>query len=349
MKYRGRHVDWHYVVEKRFGLNRLRWRVRVGGRALTSNDRLIASATQLAARLASVYALSPRSLPRTGRVWETAGLLPMRYHYYQPIVRPDEVADWGTEDPLLGIDLREATQLELLQELASYRDEIIGLPRGEPQDGSALFVDLASGSFLSGDIETLYAMVRHANPRTVIEVGCGSSTRIIELALRRNRDEGQECRHVCIEPFEAPWLERLGVEVIRRPVEHLGPDLFSALGDNDILFIDSSHVLRHGGDVKHLYLGVIPALRPGVLVHAHDIFLPCDYLPEWLRDNKCFWTEQYLLQAFLAFNSQFEVVLAVNHLAMHHRSELAEASPLFADQPGRIPGSFWFRRTRIAQ
>lgn len=135
--------------------------------------------------------------------------------------------------------------------------------------------------------------------------------------------------------------------MIRRRVETLEPDLFNDLAANDILFIDTSHVIRHGGDVKHIYLNVIPALKPGVLVHAHDIFLPCDYLPEWLRDEKLFWTEQYLLQAFLAFNSDFEVMLAASYLSRHHRKEFEAACPLFAREHGRRPGSFWFRRRDV--
>lgn len=83
-------------------------------------------------------------------------------------------------------------------------------------------------------------------------------------------------------------------------------------------------------------------------MHAHDVFLPCDYLPEWLRDQKLFWTEQYLLQAFLAFNSQFEVVLAASYLSRHHRKEFEAVCPLFAREHDRRPGSFWFRRMRVA-
>ncbi len=105
---------------------------------------------------------------------------------------------------------------------------------------------------------------------------------------------------------------------MRERVEETTTKHFEDLGENDVLFIDTSHVVRTGGDVQHLYLRVMPALRPGVLVHMHDIFLPRDYPREWLADQKKFWTEQYLLQAFLAFNGEFEVLLALAYLSQHH-------------------------------
>ena len=350
MKYRDRRVTWEFLVEKRFGLRRLARTARRPVRCLErhfpprTRDWILAQATRTGARAASTYARRPAAFPITGRIWDRAGLLPVPYHYYQPVVRAGDVAPWGTEDPMAGIDLRVPEQLGLLGELAAYRDEILSLPQDPTAAGSDLYLDLEHGAFLSGDIETLYAIARHTAPRTVVEIGCGSSTRVIALALARNREEGKAGRHICIEPFEAPWLENLGVEVIRRRVETLEPDLFNDLSTNDILFIDTSHVVRHGGDVKHIYLNLIPSLKPGVLVHAHDVFLPCDYLPEWLRDEKRFWTEQYLLQAFLAFNSQFEVMLAANYLSRHHRQEFEAVCPLFAREHDRRPGSFWFRR-----
>jgi hypothetical protein len=96
--------------------------------------------------------------------------------------------------------------------------------------------------------------------------------------------------------------------------------------------------------VQHLYLRVLPSLRPGVLIHVHDIFLPRDYPREWVADQKKFWTEQYLLQAFLAFNNEFEVLLALAYLSQHHHSELCRACPIYETEPGRVPGSFWMRR-----
>jgi hypothetical protein len=103
-------------------------------------------------------------------------------------------------------------------------------------------------------------------------------------------------------------------------------------------------VVRIGGDVQFEYLEILPRLRPGVFVHTHDIFLPFEYPLSWVRDKKWFWTEQHILQAFLAFNSAFEVVLALSYLQAHHLKLLERAAPFLAEHPSTRPGSFWIRR-----
>jgi hypothetical protein len=102
--------------------------------------------------------------------------------------------------------------------------------------------------------------------------------------------------------------------------------------------------VRTGGDVVFEYLEVMPRLRSGVLVHVHDIFLPFEYPLEWLRDQKWFWTEQYLVQAFLTFNTAFEVVLALSYLNAHHREALARVAPIYAAQRAVNASSLWIRR-----
>jgi hypothetical protein len=166
----------------------------------------------------------------------------------------------------------------------------------------------------------------------------------MKLALDTNRNEGVAAKHSCIEPYENPWLEELGIdEVIRERVEDVNLEIFDELKQNDILFIDSSHVLRTGGDVFTEYLHIIPKLNPGVLVHIHDIFLPYEYPRKWIVNKRQFWTEQYLLQAFLAFNSEFEVLLSINYLAKQYPNELSSACPFFGRLKGGH-GSFWIRR-----
>ena len=97
------------------------------------------------------------------------------------------------------------------------------------------------------------------------------------------------------------WLNDVsGIEVLRQRVEQMDKQLFLELEENDILFIDSSHMIRPQGDVLCEYLEILPTLRPGVLVHIHDIFTPRDYPDEWLIDEVKLWNEQYLLEAFLS-------------------------------------------------
>jgi hypothetical protein len=120
--------------------------------------------------------------------------------------------------------------------------------------------------------------------------------------------------------------------------------LFEQLGENDILFIDSSHVIRPQGDVLFEILEVVPTLAHSVLVHIHDIRTPRDYPTHWITDIRRMWDEQYLLEAFLSHNRDFEVVLASNMLAAEYPEEFAEACPVWGATRNREPSSFWIRR-----
>ena len=140
-----------------------------------------------------------------------------------------------------------------------------------------------------------------------------------------------------------PWLEETGLPIIRKRVEDVPLDVFEALEANDILFIDSSHVIRPHGDVLCEFQQIIPRLKPGVLVHVHDIFTPRDYPERWLRTERRLWNEQYLLETMLAHNPRYSVVLATNWLKHEHWDAYARAFPIVKDRPAHNPGAFWFR------
>ncbi len=285
----------------------------------------------------------PQNLPHSFRAWNALGVLPVPFHYYHPAFDPETLPEsvWTRESSLPGVDLRVDAQLDLLRQFR-YCDELREFPlHGEPGNGFCY----ANRMFGPGDAEILYSVIRHLKPQRVIEIGSGYSSLLANAALDRNRMEGHHFEHVCVEPYPEPWLEKVkGTRVIRERVETMDPAFFEQLAANDILFVDSSHVVRIGGDVQFEYLEVLPRLRSGVFVHAHDIFLPFEYPLEWVRDKKWFWTEQHLLQAFLAFNSAFEVVLALSYLNRHHREALARAAPVYAEHALSRPGSFWMRR-----
>jgi predicted O-methyltransferase YrrM len=302
--------------------------------------------TALAALVSKIQArLGAKRLPISYKIWDFFGVAPVRYHYYQPIFKIADLNEdiWTKEDPVYGINLNTEAQLNLLKNF-NYNDELEKFPINQAKEDSLTFY-YDNWMFCSGDAETLYNIIRHFQPEKVIEIGSGFSTRIAKQALNQNRIQGKQCQHICIEPYEAPWLEKLGVDqVIREKVENLPISYFEDLKENDILFIDSSHVLRTGGDVYYEFLRVLPKLKPGVMVHIHDIFIPFEYPRNWLEKERWFWTEQYLLQAFLVFNSDFEVLLGLNYLANHHRQELEQVCPIFAQQKNRVASSFWLRR-----
>ncbi|MGB9184648.1 MAG: class I SAM-dependent methyltransferase [Solirubrobacteraceae bacterium] len=268
------------------------------------------------------------------------GVWPLLDHYHEPLVSLTSIHQdrAGLARELPGLDLRMPAQLELLGKLR-YEAELRELDGRVAGELAATYDNLAFGP---GDAEIFYALIRHLKPKRVVEVGAGHSTRFAKAALVKNAAEGAGGRLICIEPYESPWLEQLGVEVIRKPVETLDARFFANLERGDILFIDSSHVVRPQGDVLHLFHRVLPHLGPGVVVHVHDIFTPRDYPLQWL-ERRWFWTEQYVLEALLVNNDRYEVALAVNHLFHEARQALTEACPVLASRPGKEPGSFWLR------
>jgi hypothetical protein len=196
-----------------------------------------------------------------------------------------------------------------------------------------------NGSFGPVDAELLYAILRAVRPRRVIEVGAGNSTRVIALALARNAADGSPVEFTTIDPAQPP----VATPHITARVETLPLETFGTLAAGDVLFIDSPHVVTLGGAVAFLFLEVIPRLPPGVWIHIHDIFLPAAYPIEWVVRDYRFYTEQLLLQAFLAFNSAFQVELMASYLHLSHQAQLKTAIPSY-DPTRDHPGSFWMRR-----
>jgi hypothetical protein len=249
-------------------------------------------------------------------------------HYYEPLpdfreITPEQIQ---RRREFSAIDFRWDEQLRLLGALESYAGE---LPESEVHN------DYFSGL----DAVVYYSLIRHLKPRRIIEIGGGYSTRIAGKALAAN----QSGRLTCIEPFpERLNGSSLGIELITKRVEEIDVSFFSSLKANDILFIDSSHTVKFGSDVCYEFLEILPSLKRGVWVHVHDIFFPHDYPAEWLLKRRLALNEQYLLEAFLAFNREFEVALANYWLALDH---VPAVNRLFASAGPTGSSSFWFYRT----
>jgi hypothetical protein len=281
--------------------------------------------------------------------WENEGLHLTPVHFYQPIPDTRSLGEelWSGQSALPGVVIREEPQLELLESFVrDFRGEYEAFPK--KSSGVPWEFHFDNPSFLSVDAEILYCMVRHFKPRRIIEIGSGYTTYLAASAVLLNQKEGHPCELVAIEPYPAPALKQgfpgLG-RLIDQKVEDVPLELFESLGENDILFIDSSHVLAIGNDVHYEYLELLPRLSRGVIVHIHDIFLPAEYPKDWVMTHRRFWTEQYLLQAFLAFNESFEVIWGGNWMRLHRADRLQAAFSSY--EPSKtLPGSFWMRKVR---
>lgn len=287
---------------------------------------------------------------RPKRMFARRGFHLLQKHFYLPIPDENDLGD-GFFDRLSempGVDMNVAAALSLLQTvIPPYLEEFRAQVPLHPAKGASFH--LLNGTYMAVDAHVYYALIRHGKPRRIVEVGGGNSSLLAGMACERNRKEGHPAELIVVEPYPGDTLRR-GFPGISRLVEakiqDADFDLFASLEAGDILFIDSSHVLRMGGDVQYEYLEILPRLRPGVLVHVHDISLPKPY-PRAYFDGGMYWNEQYMLQAFLAFNSRFEVIWPGNHMMLRYPDEVCSAFPEYHEMRKRYPQSeptgFWMR------
>jgi len=284
-----------------------------------------------------------RRLPKTTGLLKRIGIFPIRNHYYEPLFDDKHLSD-PLDKPraLAGIDFNISGQLDLLKQLACA-DEFRDFVEQEKSVASEKSFRFNNVAFEAGDADFLFQIIRHFKPQKIIEIGSGSSTKVARNAMLKNASEGAlKLSHICVEPYEQPWLESFDdIELVRARIENCEIDWRDSLASGDLLFIDSSHMIRPQGDVLHEYLTILPQLQSGVIVHVHDIFSPRDYLDNWVRRDVRFWNEQYLLEATLGNSARYEVIAALNLLKHDHYSELQRVCPYL--ELNREPGSFYFR------
>lgn len=281
-------------------------------------------------------------LPTVYRFSERFGFHIYPVHYYSPLPNTRELVelkDFVTRrSDLVGIDMRLDSQFEFLERLQKWK------PEYDQIDYQALTSQSMFGPGF-GEIESaiLHAMVREFQPAKIIEVGSGFSSWISSRALAMNSEPGEL---ICIEPHPYPALKKLDQigELIPKRVQLVDISLFDQLTKNDILFIDSSHIVKIGSDVVFLFLDVLPRLKPGVIVHIHDISFPyVSMQPMRCLQTGIFYNEVFLTQAFLTFNSAYEIVFCSSLLHFEHPDKMTTAFSRYNNEVHR-PSSLWIRR-----
>lgn len=272
------------------------------------------------------------------------GVFPIVDHYYEPLFNNLHLRkSLSSPRNLPGIHLQIDKQINLLNKL-NYQNEFQEFLDSEKISKNVFKFFIENESFKSGDAEFLYNFIRHTKPKKIIEIGCGYSTLIISKALKFNKDkDDRSYEHICIEPFERPLLNEItDIKLIREKVENINLSIFKSLEKNDLLFIDSSHIIRPQGDVLFEFLEIIPSLSSGVNIQVHDIRTPLDYLENVIIEKVFFWNEQYILEAILSNNKSYEVVAALNYLKHNHYDQLKSVCQYL--KKDREPGSFYFKK-----
>lgn len=277
--------------------------------------------------------------------------------YYSPLPTESHllknIERWNRPSSLAGVQFDLSENKSFLSGLLdSYQDEFLQLPGYEE--------NLKTGfglGYTEIDALVLYAMMRHLQPRRYLEVGSGISTYYTSLAAKANAIDGRLMQITCIEPHPFPKLYSIPhIHVIADEVQNVDISEFASLEAGDVLFIDSSHVLRIDGDVPFLFLEVLPILKPGVIIHIHDVPFPYNIpypVEQWVTGKvegapywPVFWNEAMLLQAFLAFNTHFKIMLSTSMIRYHDESFLQERIPLYKtikDEPNTF-SAIWLKK-----
>lgn len=263
--------------------------------------------------------------------------------YYSPIpdesALPRDIRDRRSQ--LRGIDFDTEGQVAWAQrELCPFVSELQAPAKGTVGSGEFFFDNTM---YEHGDAEVAYAMIRHFRPAQVVELGSGFSTLVLARAVAANAEDGHPTRLEANDPYPGAVVpeDLRGLSALRRrPAESICVGEFERLGPDDLLFVDTTHVVRLGGDVNHIILDVLPALAPGVIVHFHDIWLPYEYHRNLAKYHGVHWSEQYLLQALLSGNPSFEVLFATQAVAVEQPERFRRLVPRYDG----YPTSFWLRR-----
>jgi predicted O-methyltransferase YrrM len=282
--------------------------------------------------------------------WEKQGYHITRVFFYSPLPDTRDItpATYDKRWSLKGIAMNDNAQVSLLKTFhKNLFNDYSRLP-AEPTNSPQQYY-LTNGLFASVDGEILYCMVKHFFPKKIFEIGSGNTTYLIAQALNELKKERRhKATLTTFDPFPNVYVKKgfAGLTNLEQTrVQDVGLERFAELKANDILFIDSSHVVAVGSDVQYLLMEVLSHLNTGVIVHFHDIFLPEEYPKQWLLKDFRFWNEQYMLQAFLQHNNAFNVLWAGNYMKLRHSDLLKRFIPSFNEET-IIPGSFWIRKVR---
>jgi hypothetical protein len=264
------------------------------------------------------------------RLYENNGYHITESGFYSPIPTISELSDNDYKSSKWHVQMNEKNQMSFLERVSKHKpqyDKLIHEGR-YPQNNT----------FTLSDPMVYFSIIHEFKPKKIIEIGSGNSTRLSYLASEFSNTE-----ITSIDPYVKTDLEKeLGKKInfIKKPVQAMEPSYFKNLSENDILFIDSSHVSKIGSDVNYLFLQILPILNPGVLIHIHDIYYPWNYSRLFTEEHLIFWNEQYMLGALLTGNVNFEVLLAVNFLSINFKEQIKKI--LKDNDFGG--GSFWMKK-----
>lgn len=263
-------------------------------------------------------------------------------HFYSPIASLEDIKEkediiWKLDKAGIqnGIDFNLEKQISLLDKLGDYYQE---LPfTNKPSESNRYYLENTLYSYTDGIV--LYSMLRHFQPKSIIEVGSGFSS----AAMMDVNDKffNSEINLIFIEPYPERLNNLMGFRhnknsiLIQKKVQDVEIEIFKGLQENDILFIDSSHIVKTGSDVNYLLFEILPILAKGVIIHFHDIFYPFEYPKKWVFNGHN-WNETYFLKAFLMYNKDFEIILFSDYIHKFSKESFKKMPMSYQNTGGNI-------------
>ena len=268
-------------------------------------------------------------------------------HYYSPVVDPESIQNVflsSEVDPLIGgVELNVAGQLDLWKAMLPFLRDV---PFPEQQaEGYRYFHE--NNWYGLGDAAIYFALIRLLKPKRIVEVGSGFSS-AVALDTADHFLNGN-IKFTFIDPFPERLRALLGtyeeskVNVLTQAVQNIAMDEFASLDAGDLLFIDSTHVMKTGSDVNFELFHVLPRLKPGVVIHFHDTFWPFEYPREWALDDNRSWNELYALRAFLMHNADYQILFFNDYFEKVHRDQVVADCPRLGKGLG---GGLWLKKLR---
>jgi hypothetical protein len=278
--------------------------------------------------------------------------------FYSPLPVVSKLRDntdrWVRPSDLIGIHYDIEYMKRFLQHLVhNYYNEYSKLPSYKENSAKGY-----GPGFTIIDAMIEYFMIRDIKPKRYVEIGSGLSTYYSYLAAEENARNERPLKITCIDPYPFENIYDIpGIEIVKKEVQDIELSVFEQLDEGDVLFIDSTHIIKIDGDVPYLYLEVIPRLKKGVKIHIHDVHFPYNipYPPqfyifgrkEWLP---VFFNEAMLLQAFLSYNDAYKIMLSVPLLRFYSEDYLwntfPEYVPLEQDNTDTHFGSIWIEKVK---
>jgi hypothetical protein len=279
--------------------------------------------------------------PETRAKIQKMGVDVIRSDFYSNIPSIEEIENSYEyaidEPPYLNEDIFNEGRLRTsLENLVKFSMEFCPPTEGDEENCRSFF--WKNSMFSYSDAMSYYCFIRMLKPNNIIEIGSGFSTLVAVEAVKQN-----SIGHIhCIEPYPRKFLKKVEeLNLYERKAQDINSDFLNdILKDGDIFFIDSTHTVKTGSDCLHIYLRLLPKIRKNIYVHVHDIFLPFGMPKHWLLNHQIFWTEQYLLLAFLTDNSKTSLEYSSTFNSKWH-NELMKT--MMGDKYPFGGGSVWFK------